>query len=143
MIAWKAVIGKRLIGFLRYKFGRLCQAHGFKLGNNLGDLRLDCSAILLRMDGFEHAGDLIDFDVRHMTEDVAIEVNDATLPLRLGKVFRKTVYRSIEELQADLDAWIKEYNEERPHQGRWCFGKIPMQTFKDSRNLAKEKLIAA
>ena len=43
--------------------------------------------------------------------------------------FRKKVYRSTDELQADLDAWIKEYNEARPHQGRWCFGKTPMQTF--------------
>jgi Integrase core domain len=39
--------------------------------------------------------------------------------------FRKKVYRSIDELQADLDAWIKEYNEARPHQGHWCFGKTP------------------
>ena len=39
--------------------------------------------------------------------------------------FRKKVYRSTDELQADLDAWIKEYNEARPHQGRWCFGKTP------------------
>src|SRR5207253_3113958 len=29
--------------------------------------------------------------------------------------FRKKVYRSIDELQADLDAWIREYNEARPH----------------------------
>jgi transposase InsO family protein len=57
--------------------------------------------------------------------------------------FRKKVYRTIDELQADLDAWIKAYNEQRPHQGRWCFGKTPMQTFKDSLSLAKEKLIAA
>jgi transposase InsO family protein len=25
--------------------------------------------------------------------------------------------RSIDELQADLDLWIREYNEARPHQG--------------------------
>ena len=31
--------------------------------------------------------------------------------------FRKKLYRRIDELQADLDAWIDEYNEERPHQG--------------------------
>ena len=37
--------------------------------------------------------------------------------------FRKKVYRSIAELQTDLDWWIQEYNEARPHQGRWCFGK--------------------
>jgi hypothetical protein len=32
-------------------------------------------------------------------------------------------YCSTDELQADLDAWIKEYNVARPYQGRWCFGK--------------------
>ena len=29
------------------------------------------------------------------------------------------------------------------HQGRWCFGKTPMQTFLDTLPLAKEKLMAA
>jgi transposase InsO family protein len=57
--------------------------------------------------------------------------------------FRKKVYRSIGELQADLDAWIRTYNEERSHQGRWCFGKTPMQTFLDAVPLAREKMIAA
>src|SRR6058998_2612244 len=57
--------------------------------------------------------------------------------------FRKKVYRSIDELQADLDAWIKEYNEARPHQGRWCFGKTPVQTFLDAMPMTKEKMIAA
>src|ERR671929_6641 len=36
--------------------------------------------------------------------------------------FRKKVYRGIEELQADLDSWVAEYNTTRPHQGRWCYG---------------------
>src|SRR5215468_8669018 len=35
------------------------------------------------------------------------------------------------------------YNYQRPHQGRWCFGKTPMQTFFDALPLAKEKLMAA
>jgi hypothetical protein len=53
------------------------------------------------------------------------------------------VYRSVEELQSDLDAWIEGYNVARPHQGRWCFGKTPMQTFLDAMPIAKEKRIAA
>ena len=57
--------------------------------------------------------------------------------------FRKKVYRSIDELQADLDGWIRGYNEARPHQGRWCFGKTPMQTFVDAMPMTKEKMIAA
>src|SRR3981189_52594 len=57
--------------------------------------------------------------------------------------FRKKIYHTIDELQADLDTWITEYNERQTHQGRWCFGKTPMQTFLDALPLAKEKLMAA
>lgn len=57
--------------------------------------------------------------------------------------FRKKIYAGLEDLQADLDAWVKEYNEARPHQGRWCYGKTPMRTFLDSVPLAKEKMLAA
>jgi len=42
-----------------------------------------------------------------------------------------------------LDLWVKSYNEERPHQGRWCFGKTPLQTFLDAILVAREKMIAA
>ncbi len=55
--------------------------------------------------------------------------------------FRKKIYETIDHLQRDLDVWLKEYNEERTHQGRWCYGKTPMRTFLDSVPLAKEKLI--
>jgi transposase InsO family protein len=58
-------------------------------------------------------------------------------------VFRKRIYPNLEELRADLEMWLREYNEERPHQGRWCYGRTPMQTFQDSIALAKEKLLAA
>jgi transposase InsO family protein len=57
--------------------------------------------------------------------------------------FRKKVYHSINGLQADLDAWMCEYNEARPHQGRWCFGRTPMKTFFDAIPMTKEKMIAA
>lgn len=57
--------------------------------------------------------------------------------------FRKKIYRTLDELQADLDRWLRLYNEQRPHQGRWCYGKTPTQTFIDSIPLAKEKMIAA
>ncbi len=55
--------------------------------------------------------------------------------------FRKKVYSSLEELQKDLDVWLKEYNEVRPHTGRYCYGKTPMQTFLDSLPMTREKMI--
>jgi integrase-like protein len=57
--------------------------------------------------------------------------------------FRKRIYSSIEQLQADLDVWIATYNEQRPHQGRWCYGKTPLLTFVDTIPLAREKMLNA
>jgi hypothetical protein len=55
--------------------------------------------------------------------------------------FRKKIYRSIAELQADLDRWMYNYNNERTHSGKYCFGKTPMQTFIDSIPMAQGKLL--
>ena len=56
--------------------------------------------------------------------------------------FRKRIYATIEQLQVDLDAWMNEYNQARPHQGRWCCRQNPlMQTFLDTLPIAKEKSI--
>ncbi|MGE3920813.1 MAG: IS481 family transposase [Gammaproteobacteria bacterium] len=52
--------------------------------------------------------------------------------------FRKKIYRSVEELQHDVDDWLKQYNDFRPHSGPRCYGKTPMQTFRDSKKLAQE-----
>ena len=53
--------------------------------------------------------------------------------------FRKKMYNSLEEMQKDIDQWIQLYNNERAHSGRYCFGKTPMQTFIDSKELATVK----
>ena len=53
--------------------------------------------------------------------------------------FRRKLYQNLESLQADLDEWMLHYNEQRPHSGRYCFGKTPMETFLESITLAKEK----
>jgi Integrase core domain len=55
--------------------------------------------------------------------------------------FRKTLYTSLEQLQIDLDRWMEDYNQNRPHSGKYCFGKTPMQTFLDSRQIAWDKVL--
>ena len=57
--------------------------------------------------------------------------------------FRKKLYPTLAELQKDLDEWLRYYNEERGHQGRWCYGRTPRTTFIETIPLAKEKLLAA
>lgn len=54
---------------------------------------------------------------------------------------RKKMYHTIEELQEDLDDWINDYNTNRTHQGKYCYGKTPYQTLLDSKELAKEKYL--
>jgi hypothetical protein len=49
------------------------------------------------------------------------------------------LYRSIEEIQEDVDAWVAEYNNERTHSGKYCYGKTPMQTFMESIKLAHDR----
>lgn len=55
--------------------------------------------------------------------------------------FRKKVYSSLEELQDDLDQWMQQYNHQRPHSGKHCYGKTPMQTFEDAIPIAKQKML--
>lgn len=55
--------------------------------------------------------------------------------------FRKKLYQSIIELQADLDEWLGYYNEERTHQGKYCNGDTPKECFLKSRHLAQAKMI--
>ena len=55
--------------------------------------------------------------------------------------FRKKLYTTLEELQQDLDDWLREYNEVREHSGKYCFGKTPMQTYLDAAHLAREKML--
>ena len=43
--------------------------------------------------------------------------------------FRKKLYKSIEEIQIDLDDFMKFYNEKRTNQGKRCKGRTPMETF--------------
>ena len=55
--------------------------------------------------------------------------------------FRKKIYHSIDELQLDLDVWLRHYNEERTHQGKYCYGRTPMQTLLDGKKIVIEKMI--
>ena len=56
-----------------------------------------------------------------------------------SSAFRKKIYRSLEEIQRDLDEWLAFYNEQRVHSGKHCYGKTPMQTFMESKHIAIEK----
>jgi transposase InsO family protein len=53
--------------------------------------------------------------------------------------FRKKVYRTLEELQEELDSWILRYNEQRTHQGKMCRGRTPLETFLNGMRIWRMK----
>lgn len=68
--------------------------------------------------------------VRHPQTNGAAERLNQTIQEEFYKVaFRKKLYRSIEEIQTDLDEFMTWYNNDRTNQGRYCQGRTPMETF--------------
>ncbi len=123
------------------------EAHGLRLCRVLTDRGTEfCGA----PDRHEYELYLAVEDIDHtrtktrspQTNGICERFNKTVLNEFYRVAFRKKPYGTLEELQGDPDAWLREYNEVRPHQGRWCYGKTPMQTFLDSVPLAKEKLLA-
>ena len=118
------------------------------LGDNLGALETAVQSklrqlgkgLLQRLLGREHH----EYQLYLALEDIDHSKTRAKRPLSNGicerfhktmlqefyqVAFRKKLYNTLDELREDLDDWIKEYNEQRPHSGQYCFGKTPMQTF--------------
>ena len=56
--------------------------------------------------------------------------------------FRKKLYSTLEELQMDLDVWLKFYNTERTHQGKMCYRRTPFETLLDGKRIWAEKNLA-
>lgn len=94
--------------------------------------------LYLQIEGIEHSKT----QVRHPQSNGICERLHRTIQEEFYAVtFRKKLYDSLAELQKDLDQWMNHYNHERPHSGRYCYGKTPMQTFTESLPLAKQKLL--
>lgn len=94
--------------------------------------------LYLQIEGVDHSKT----KVRHPQSNGICERLHRTMQEEFYAVtFRKKLYDNLQLLQQDLDAWLQYYNLERPHSGRYCFGKTPMQTFNESITLAKQKLL--
>jgi transposase InsO family protein len=94
--------------------------------------------LYLHIEGIEHSKT----QVRHPQSNGICERLHRTMQEEFYSVtFRRKLYDSLQTLQTDLDQWMQYYNHERPHSGRYCYGKTPMQTFIESLPLAKQKLL--
>lgn len=91
--------------------------------------------LFLHLTGVEHSRT----KVRHPQTNGSTERLNQIIQNEFYKVaFRKKIYKSIEEIQVDLDLFMNDYNNERTNQGKHCQGRTPMQTFEDGRSLYQQ-----
>jgi len=122
--------------FLNDKVLPFFDEHGIKVLRMLTDNGMEyCGRqethsyeLFLHLNDIEHTR----IKVRHPQTNGAVERLNQTIQEEFYKVaFRKKLYRSLEEIQADIDEFMRWYNTERTNQGRYCKGRTPMQTLTD------------
>ena len=88
--------------------------------------------LFLYLTGVEHSKT----KVRHPQINGSTERLNQIIQNEFYKVaFRRKIYKSIDEIQIELDIFMDNYNYERTNQGKHCQGRPPMQTFEDGRAL--------
>jgi transposase InsO family protein len=69
----------------------------------------------------------------------AVERLNQTVETEFYEVsFRKKLYKTLEEIQTDLDGFMDYYNHERTNQGKHCQGRTPYETFTDGLSLYQQ-----
>ena len=67
---------------------------------------------------------------RHPQTNGACEKLNQTIQNEFyATAFRKKYYKTLEEIQSDLDSFMDKYNKDRTNQGKRCKGRTPYETF--------------
>lgn len=54
-------------------------------------------------------------------------------------ILRRKRYQHLDDIQEDVNRWLSFYNNERPHSGKYCYGKTPWQTWLDAKIMKKRE----
>jgi len=88
--------------------------------------------LFLHLNSLEHTRT----KVRHPQTNGSVErLNQIIQDEFYAVAFRKKLYKTLEEVQADLDEFMAYYNDRRTNQGKYCQGRTPDQTFTDGLEL--------
>ena len=88
--------------------------------------------LFLHLNGIEHSTT----KVRHPQTNGCVErLNQIIQDEFYAVAFRKRLYATLEEFQADQDLFMVVYNTQRTNQGKRCLGKTPMETLEAGRKL--------
>jgi transposase InsO family protein len=94
-------------------------------------------------EGFLHLNDIehTKTKVRRPQTNGSVERLNQTIKNEFYEVaFRKKLYLSVEEIQADLDEFMNYYNEEQTNQGKYCLGRTPLQTFTEGLDVYRKSV---
>lgn len=88
--------------------------------------------LFLHLNGIDHSTT----KVRHPQTNGCVErLNQIIQDEFYAVAFRRKLYSSLEEVQADLDTFMLEYNTKRTNEGKRCLGKTPMEMLEAGREL--------
>jgi transposase InsO family protein len=126
--------------FLNDKVLPFFDRHGMRLLRTLTDRGSEYNGrvenhpyeLFLHLNDIEHSRTRVR---RPQSNGITERLNQTIQDEFYAVAFRKTLYKSLEEIQADLDKFMNYYNEERTNQGRFCQGKTPKETFESNIEL--------
>ena len=84
--------------------------------------------LFLQLEGIEHRTTRIK---RPQSNGFVERLHRTLLDEHFRVMGRSKFYETVEEMQVDLEAYLKTYNESRPHQGRGMKGRTPAKAFTD------------
>jgi len=84
--------------------------------------------LFLQLEGIEHRTTRVK---RPQSNGFVERLHRTLLDEHFRVMGRKKFYETVDEMQTDLDAYLKTYNHDRPHQGRGMNGRTPIQAFTD------------
>lgn len=94
--------------------------------------------LFLHLNDIEHSRT----KVRHpQTNGCTERLNQIVQDEFYAVAFRKTLYKSIDQMQTDLDVFMAYYNNDRTNQGKRCQGRTPKQTWDEGYELYKKYVI--
>ncbi len=84
--------------------------------------------LFLQLEGIEHRTTRVK---RPQSNGFVERLHSTLLDEHFRVMGRTKFYQTVDEMQADLEAFLNVYNHDRPHQGRGTNGRTPIKAFRD------------